>query len=274
LLVSVVQINSVTDKKNNLIKVESFLEKAYAVKPDIIVMPEYTNYMGPLSNAYEYGEPMKGSLWYKRLSAFASDNTVDIITGILKQAEDGKAASCAVHFSKKGAVLVEYKKVHLFDIDLDREVVIKESAYLTAGNTPVVTEINGIRCGFAICYDLRFPELFRRLTLKGAQLVFLLAAFTHKTGQAHWEPLVRARAIENELFIVAANQVGLYGEGKVSYGNSMIVDPWGRVIVRAAGIDDPEKECIIHGELDFSYQDKVREDLPCLGHIRRDLFSL
>jgi predicted amidohydrolase len=274
LLVTVIQINSSEDKKKNLIKTESFLEKAYAEKPDVIVLPEYTNYMGPLSHAAEAGESPEGSIWYKRLSDFSSENSVDIIAGIIRRAEDGKAVSCAVHFSKNASVPVEYKKMHLFDIDLDQEVTIKESMYLMAGDIPLITEVDNILCGYALCYDLRFPELFRRLTLQGVRVVFLLAAFTHRTGEAHWESLVKARAIENEIFIVAANQVGPYGKGNISYGNSMIVDPWGSIIARAPGIDGPEKECVINGELDFSYQDKVREELPCLGHIRKDIFSL
>jgi predicted amidohydrolase len=274
LIVSVIQINSGKDKKKNLVKTESFLEKAYATKPDVIVLPEYTNYMGSLSHASEDGEPLEGSIWYKMLSDFSSEKGVDIIAGIIRRAGDGKAVSCAVHFSKNASVPVEYKKMHLFDIDLVKEVTIKESTYLTAGDTPVITEVNNIPCGYALCYDLRFPELFRRLAIHGVRLVFLLAAFTHQTGKVHWEPLVKARAIENEIFVVAANQVGPYGKGNISYGNSMIVDPWGTTIARAPGIDGPDNECVIKGELDFSYQDKVREGLPCLGHIRKDIFSL
>ncbi|MBN1696864.1 MAG: hypothetical protein JW881_05065 [Spirochaetales bacterium] len=272
--VSIIQINSGLDKQNNLCKVKRLLERAQASRPDVIVLPEYVNYFGPLSTARREGEAGGKSDWYATFSGFAADNHVDIVAGLLKQTEDGKAASCAVHFPKGDKTPVEYMKMHLFDIDLGDEVVIKESAFLARGKAPVTSIVSGIPSGFAVCYDLRFPELFRSLTVRGIRVVFLPAAFTHTTGRAHWELLVRARAVENQLFIIAANQVGPSGAGQLSYGHSMIVDPWGRITSRAPGIEHDEKECILTGEIDFSIQDNIRKELPCLDHIRRDVFSL
>lgn len=271
MVIAGIQINSNNKNEENLKKIFYLLEKALDIGPDIIVLPEYTNYMGPLDGAYTHALPKK-SIWHKQLSGFAKINKVGIIIGLLLKTKDKKTASSVLYFDKEGIYRNVYQKIHLFDVNLDNKVTIRESEFLNPGNGLEVLTINKISCGFALCYDLRFPEFFRRLVIKNARIIFVPAAFTDITGKAHWEILVRARAIENQVFIIAVNQVGEYIKGKTSYGMSMIVDPWGTVLARAPASGETRGGDIISATLDFSYQDRVRQDLPCLSHRREDLF--
>jgi predicted amidohydrolase len=289
LIVSGIQINSNDKNNENQKKVLYLLDQALDTRPDIIVLPEYTNYMGPLDNAYS-NALSHNSIWHKQLSGFARINKIGLLAGLLLKTNNKKAASTVVYFDTEGVCHSVYEKLHLFDAHLDNNVNIRESDFLAAGTRVGIVSINKVTCGVALCYDLRFPELFRRLAVKNARIIFVPAAFTQTTGEAHWEILIRARAIENQVFIIAINQVGEYYNGNISYGMSMIVDPWGRVLVRAPAYGEdsvpngivPVKspayrerpgELIISAPLDLSYQDKVRQNLPCLSHRREDLFS-
>jgi deaminated glutathione amidase len=271
LIVTGIQINSNAQCEENLSKVLLYLEKARASQPDIIVLPEYSNYMGPLENAYSHGLT-DGSRWHRQLSHFAKQNKVGIIAGLLLRAGDHKSTSSLIFFNKHGIQQSIYTKLHLFDIQIDAQVTFNESTYLQPGKSPVITEIDGIPCGFAICYDLRFPGFFRYLSEQKVRVIFVPAAFTEKTGKAHWELLVRTRALENQVFVVAVNQVGTYAGDKASYGHSMIVDPWGAILARAPGNKNESGEGLFTASLDFSYQDTIREKLPCLSHRREDLW--
>jgi predicted amidohydrolase len=167
-----------------------------------------------------------------------------------------------VHVGPDGEIKGVYRKIHMFDVVVDG-TEYKESASEEPGEDITVTELaNGEPLGLTVCYDLRFPELFRILAIRGARVVSLPAAFTKVTGQAHWEILIRARAIENQAFVVAADQVGTHPEGKQSFGGSMVVDPWGEVLARADG-DEP---CFVAADLDAGRQDEVREKLPSLAN--------
>ncbi|MBN2534448.1 MAG: hypothetical protein JXB88_16305 [Spirochaetales bacterium] len=272
MIIAGIQINSNNRSEENLKKVFYLLEKAMDMEPDIIVLPEYTNYIGPLDKAYSSGLT-KTSIWHKQLSGFAKINNVGIIAGLLLKAKDKKVSSSVLYFDKEGTWRDVYQKLHLFDAVLDNKVNVRESEFLSPGPGLEVFTINKIPCGFAVCYDLRFPELFRRFTLQKARIIFVPAAFTHTTGKAHWEILVRARAIENQVFIIAINQVGEHIKGKISYGMSMIVDPWGTILARAPAAGEDGQETIITATLDFPYQDSVRENMPCLSHRREDLFQ-
>lgn len=273
MVVAGIQINSNNKSEENLKKVFYLLEKALDFKPDIIVLPEYTNYLGPLYKAYTHALS-KNSIWHKQLSGFAKINNVGLIIGLLVKTEDDKAASSILYFNKEGMCKNICQKLHLFDVHLNNEINIMESEFLSRGMKPGLVMINKTTCGFALCYDLRFPELFRRLAVKNARIIFVPAAFTHITGKAHWEILVRARAIENQVFMIAVNQVGEYIKGKSSYGMSMIVDPWGKILTSAPVYGNNQSEAVISATLDFSYQDRVRQSLPCLSHRREDLFPL
>jgi deaminated glutathione amidase len=183
-------------------------------------------------------------------------------TAILRA--DGKLANRALLFGPDGAALATYDKIHMFDVDLDNGESWRESAAYEPGTEAVVTEIEGAKLGFAVCYDLRFPQLFRAEALAGADLLSVPAAFTRQTGEAHWHVLLRARAIENGAYVIAAAQGGLHEDGRETYGHSLIVDPWGRIIAEAAH-DEPD---VIVAEIDPAQSLAARKKIPNLRNAR------
>ncbi|BCG78176.1 amidohydrolase [Mesorhizobium sp. 113-3-3] len=183
-------------------------------------------------------------------------------TAILRA--DGKLANRALLFGPDGAGLATYDKIHMFDVDLDNGESWRESAAYEPGVEAVVTEIEGARLGFAVCYDLRFPQLFRAEALAGADVLTVPAAFTRQTGEAHWHVLLRARAIENGAYVVAAAQGGVHEDGRETYGHSLIVDPWGRIIAEAAH-DEP---AVIVAEIDPAQSLAARKKIPNLKNAR------
>ncbi|MER8442461.1 carbon-nitrogen hydrolase family protein [Mesorhizobium sp. M1066] len=183
-------------------------------------------------------------------------------TAILRA--DGKLANRALLFGPDGAALATYDKIHMFDVDLDNGESWRESAAYEPGTEAVVTEIEGAKLGFAVCYDLRFPQLFRAEALAGADLLSVPAAFTRQTGEAHWHVLLRARAIENGAYVVAAAQGGLHEDGRETYGHSLIVDPWGRIIAEATH-DEP---AVIVAEIDPAQSLAARKKIPNLRNAR------
>ncbi|MBZ9718743.1 carbon-nitrogen hydrolase family protein [Mesorhizobium sp. M7A.F.Ca.US.014.04.1.1] len=183
-------------------------------------------------------------------------------TAILRA--DGKLANRALLFGPDGAALAAYDKIHMFDVDLDNGESWRESAAYEPGTEAVVTDIEGAKLGFAVCYDLRFPQLFRAEALAGADLLSVPAAFTRQTGEAHWHVLLRARAIENGAYVVAAAQGGLHEDGRETYGHSLIVDPWGRIIAEAAH-DEP---AVIVAEIDPAQSLAARKKIPNLRNAR------
>ncbi|TPM31599.1 carbon-nitrogen hydrolase family protein [Mesorhizobium sp. B2-3-5] len=183
-------------------------------------------------------------------------------TAILRA--DGKLANRALLFGPDGTTLAAYDKIHMFDVDLDNGESWRESASYEPGTEAVVTEIAGAKLGFAVCYDLRFPQLFRAEAMAGADLLTVPAAFTRQTGEAHWHVLLRARAIENGAFVVAAAQGGLHEDGRETYGHSLIVDPWGRILAEAAH-DEPD---VIVAEIDPAQSLAARKKIPNLRNAR------
>ena len=183
-------------------------------------------------------------------------------TAILRA--DGKLANRALLFGPDGATLATYDKIHMFDVDLDNGESWRESAAYEPGAEAVVTEVAGAMLGFAVCYDLRFPQLFRVEALAGADVLTVPAAFTRQTGEAHWHVLLRARAIENGAFVVAAAQGGLHEDGRETFGHSLIVDPWGRIIAEAAH-DEP---AVIVAEIDPAQSLAARKKIPNLKNAR------
>ncbi|TPM37936.1 carbon-nitrogen hydrolase family protein [Mesorhizobium sp. B2-3-4] len=183
-------------------------------------------------------------------------------TAILRA--DGKLANRALLFGPDGAVLAAYDKIHMFDVDLDNGESWRESAAYEPGTEAVVAEVAGAKLGFAVCYDLRFPQLFRTEALAGASLLTVPAAFTRQTGEAHWHVLLRARAIENGAYVVAAAQGGLHEDGRETYGHSLIVDPWGRILAEAAH-DEPG---VIVAEIDPAQSLAARKKIPNLKNAR------
>ncbi len=183
-------------------------------------------------------------------------------TAILRT--DGKVANRALLFSPEGEVLARYDKIHMFDVDLDNGESWRESAAYEPGGEAVVTDIGIARLGFAVCYDVRFPQLFRAEAMAGAEVLTVPAAFTRQTGEAHWHVLLRARAIENGAFLIAAAQGGLHEDGRETYGHSMIIDPWGKVLAEAAH-DEPG---VIVAEIDTDLSAQARRKIPNLRNAR------
>jgi predicted amidohydrolase len=168
-------------------------------------------------------------------------------------------------FDPRGAIVARYRKVHLFDVDLPGRVAVQESATRAPGAETVTASTELGTLGLSICYDLRFPELYRRLSRAGAEVLLVPSAFTFPTGAAHWEVLLRARAVENQCYVVAADQAGTSPQGFADWGDSMLIDPWGRVLARAG-----DGEAVVSAEIDLDYLARVRRELPALAHARLD----
>jgi predicted amidohydrolase len=190
---------------------------------------------------------------------------VHIVAGSITEQIDGqeKTYNTSVMLGPDGARMGVYRKIHLFDIDLVGRVTMKESASRVPGAEVVCVATSLGAVGMSICYDLRFPELYRRLTFEGAKILIVPSCFTFPTGEAHWEALLRARAIENQCFVIAPAQFGTNVHGYADYGNSMIIDPWGRVLGRAS-----DQEGVVCAPIDLHYLDRVRNELPALTHAK------
>ena len=257
-----VQLNSTDDKDRNMATADRLTREAAADGANLIVLPEKFNVLGEHDDYVAGAEPLDGPTvsWARDT---ARELGVDLVAGSIVERRDGheKLGNTSVHVGPDGEVKGVYRKIHMFDVVVGG-IEYRESASEEPGDEIVLSEAaNGIPLGLTVCYDLRFPELFRILAIRGARVITLPAAFTKVTGRAHWEILVRARAIENQAFVVAADQIGTHPPDKESFGGSMIVDPWGEVLARA-----PDEECFIAANLDFARQDEVRDKLPSLAN--------
>jgi len=257
-----VQLNSTGDKERNMATADRLVREAAADGADLIVLPEKFNVLGEHDDYVAGAEPLDGPT-----VSWASDTArelgVDLVAGSIVERREGheKLGNTSVHVGPDGEVKGVYRKIHMFDVVVGG-IEYRESASEEAGDEIVLSEAaGGVPLGLTVCYDLRFPELFRILAIRGARVITLPAAFTKVTGRAHWEILVRARAIENQAFVVAADQIGTHPPDKESFGGSMIVDPWGELLARA-----PDEECFIAANLDFARQDDVRDKLPSLAN--------
>jgi predicted amidohydrolase len=233
----------------------------------LIVLPEMFNVLGDAEQLRAGAEPLDGpSLRWAGDQALR--HRVWLVAGSIMERAPGQErilnTSCL--FDPVGARRAVYRKIHLFDCDVPG-ASYRESAIVMPGRDIVRAEAEGVPLGLSICFDLRFPELFRSLALGGARLIALASAFTERTGRDHWEVLVRARAIENQVFVIAANQIGASTLKLRWYGRSMIVDPWGVVLAQA-----PDREGYIVADLDFAEQDRVRAQLPSLANRRPEAY--
>lgn len=257
-----VQLNSTDDKQRNLATADRLTRDAAADGAGLVVLPEKFNVLGEGEHLRAGAETLDGpSISWAR--ATARELGIDLVAGSIAERREGreKLSNTSVHVGPDGDIRAIYRKVHMFDVVVGG-VEYRESANEEAGDETVLSTAAGdVSLGLTVCYDLRFPELFRILALQGARVIALPAAFTKVTGQAHWEILVRARAIENQAFVIAADQVGRAAGGKESFGGSMIVDAWGEVLARA-----PDEECFVAADLDLARQDDVREQLPSLAN--------
>ena len=257
-----VQLNSTDDKKGNLEAADRLTRAAAGDGAELVVLPEKFNLLAGPEDYAAGAEPLDGPTvaWARET---ARELGIDLIAGSFVERRPGreKLANTCVHVAPDGELRAVYRKIHMFDVVVEG-VEYRESDTEEPGEEIVVSRAAGdVGLGLTVCYDLRFPELFRILAIRGARVIALPAAFTRPTGRAHWEVLVRSRAIENQAFVVAADQVGVHPPGKESFGGSMIVDPWGDVLARA-----PDRECFVIADLDFRRQDEVREQLPSLAN--------
>lgn len=258
--IAVIQMNSGHDKERNLRAAVKLLNRAIARKANFILLPETFNFRGNTVDLTKIAENIPG-LSTEILIDIARKNRVYILGGSIyeKSSIKYKFYNSSVLIDEYGKIKAVYRKMHLFDVSLNGRR-IKESKIFLDGRKPILSTVLRTKVGLSICYDLRFPELYRKYSELGAKLLCVPSSFTITTGQAHWETLLRARAIENQCFILAPNQYGVGNEGVLTYGNSMVIDPWGEILVRASG----DREEIIYAELDIHKLDKLRESFPVL----------
>ncbi|MGH7267155.1 MAG: carbon-nitrogen hydrolase family protein [Candidatus Rokuibacteriota bacterium] len=266
--VALIQMNSQDDKAANLERVESLVAQAAAWGPDLVVLPELWTYLGPRKRHAEVAEPIPGET-SELLGRLSARYGFWLVGGSYLEAVEGteRFYNTSIALSPEGEVVARYRKLHLFDVEVDGKVY-EESATVERGGEVVVANLGRAAVGLSVCYDLRFPELYRRLAHRGARLVTVPAAFTLETGKDHWEVLLRARAIENQVFVLAAAQCGSHPPANACYGNAMVVDPWGVVIARAG-----YREGVVVADVDFGEQERVRRTLPAMRHRREDLFT-
>ena len=258
-----VQLQSTTDTEANLASAERLVRAAVADGAELVVLPERLDIRGAAADYADGAEPLDGRpvTWARGL---ARELGIELVAGSVAERREGRerVSNTSVHVGPDGEIRATYRKIHMFDVEVGG-VDYRESEHSEAASEIVMSETaGGVRLGLTICYDLRFPELYRILALRGARIVTVPANFTRITGEAHWEVLLRARAIEDQVFVIAPGQGQRPGPEGDSYGNSMIVDPWGEVLARAAA----EGEHVIAAELDLGSQDEMREKLPSLAN--------
>jgi predicted amidohydrolase len=259
-----VQLNSTGDKPRNLDAADRLTRAAAADGATLVVLPEKWSVIGSPADLRAGAEPLDGPAitWAREV---ARELHIDLVAGSIAErvADREKLANTSLHIDPDGEVRATYRKIHMFDVEVEG-TVYRESETEDPGDEIVTSETaGGVELGLTICYDLRFPELYRILAVRGARILAIPSAFTLATTREHWATLVRARAIENQAFVVAANQYGLHPPGNRSGGRSMIVDPWGVVLAQA-----PDRETYVIADLDLERQAQIRRDLPSLANRR------
>lgn len=237
---------------------------------DIVALPENFAFMGTDEQRARAVQDLHGEI-FQTLQTAARENSILLLGGSFltrhPHADDPRPFNTAVLFDRQGNPAGIYHKVHLFDVVLQDGVTYAESDHIRAGDQVVTLELEGLIFGLTICYDLRFPELYRALAMKGAQIVFVPAAFTLTTGKVHWLPLLQARAIENQMYVVAPGQFGQHDDGRKTYGHTAIVDPWGTLLAQAS-----DRECVIYADYDAAFLEDVRAKIPVFRHRRPELY--
>ena len=261
--VAAVQMRSGQDVDANLDRAECLLLEGIRQGAKLLALPENFSFLDREGDKLKVVEHFERGPAIALLRKTAKDHGVVIVGGSVPLAAHGKVTNTCLVFGADGNVVSRYDKIHLFDIHLDEAHDFQESRFIAPGQEVVTFDALGHTMGLSICYDLRFPELYRMLIARGARVLFVPSAFTWRTGAYHWTALLRARAIENLCYVVAPAQQGRHNPHRESFGHSMIIDPWGQILAQA-----PDREGVICAELDFSYQDQLRKRLPCLQHKR------
>jgi deaminated glutathione amidase len=268
LRVACVQLTSGPDKAANLETVERLVGDAAAAGAELVVLPEKWNAIGPPDVLHAAAESLDGGESIQAMGAWAERHGITLVGGSITESREGreKLSNTSLVFEPDGSLAAVYRKIHLFDVDVGGHSY-RESDAEEPGDEPVVADAAGWRLGLSVCYDIRFPELYRILALEGAELVTVPANFTLYTGKDHWHVLLRARAVENQCYVAAAAQFGEPWPGKPSYGRSLIADPWGIVLAEA-----PDEETVIVADIDRARLRSVRERLPSLANRQADAY--
>ncbi|GAC1400330.1 MAG: carbon-nitrogen hydrolase family protein [Ktedonobacteraceae bacterium] len=266
---AVVQLNSRSHVAENMSVVEQSLDRAATLGAQFVALPEYWTYLGPYAGFEEAAQTLSGPA-ITLLREKARQHKMIVHGGSIVEKHPtiaGKFHNTSVLINRDGELVTQYRKIHLFDVDLANGEKHYESERIIPGNHVVTAEIDNITFGLTVCYDLRFPELFLALTQQNAQILLVPAGFTLHTGRDHWEVLLRARAIENLCYVVAPAQIGRYQADRHCYGRSMVVDPWGLVLAQAQ-----DMPTVIVTDIDMSQIERVRTQIPSLQHRRPDVY--
>lgn len=273
-----IQMISSDSIEQNLLQVELLINSAVNKGANLILLPENFAFMGDATTSVLSIAEVEGAgVIQDKISQLASKHRVTIVAGTIPIFENScieadledkntvkKIKAASIMYGPDGKVIARYDKQHLFDVCIKgSQEIYRESDTYSAGDDSVVVQTEIGKVGMSICYDIRFPEMFRQMHDKGVEIILAPSAFTEQTGRVHWEPLLRARAIENLCYVIAANQGGMHTNGRKTYGNSMIIDPWGRITSRiqsGAGV--------IVSEINLDLQKQIREDFPALEHRR------
>ncbi|HZU01390.1 MAG TPA: carbon-nitrogen hydrolase family protein [Ktedonobacteraceae bacterium] len=266
---AVIQLNSCDVLVENLATVEQALDRAASLGAEFVALPEYWIYLGPYLGFDAVAQTVPGPA-IELLQEKARKHRMIVHGGSIVERHaqlPGKFYNTSVLINRDGEIVAQYRKIHLFDVDLANGEKHYESERIVPGDRIITAEIDGITFGLTVCYDLRFPELYRSLALQGAQILLVPAGFTLHTGRDHWEVLLRARAIENLCYVVAPAQVGSYPPNRHCFGRSMIVDPWGLVLAQAQ-----DMPTVICSDIDLAQIEHARTQIPCLQHRHPDVY--
>jgi predicted amidohydrolase len=264
---AIVQLQCSSDSARNWKVANRLIREAAAAGATLVATPENTTYLGPHTQKVTLAEPVDGPT-HARFGLLAKELGICLLIGSVAEIAKGEQSRChntSLLFGPDGTLISTYRKVHNFDVDIEDGVRFKESDTIAPGSETVVADSPCGRIGMSICYDLRFPELYRKLVDDGAQILTVPSAFTQKTGRAHWHVLLRARAIENQAWVLAPGQVGLHDDNGLmqSYGHSLIINPWGEIV---AEIQDGEGYCI--ATIDLNDVSRIRASMPVQDHRR------
>lgn len=267
--IAAIQMPTVADKMENVRTVKTYLEKIKDENPDFVILPEMFCCPYQTENFPIYAEKEGGPVW-QQLSGYAKQYGIYLIGGSMPEKDaEGNVYNTSYIFDREGKQIGKHRKVHLFDIDVKGGQTFKESDTLTAGDSDTVFDTEFGKIGVMLCFDIRFPELSRMMVNDGAKVIFVPVAFNMTTGPAHWELSFRTRALDNQIYMVGCAPARDVSAGYISWGHSIVTDPWGRV----TGMLD-ENEGILLAELDMDYEEQVREELPLLKSRRKDIYQL
>jgi deaminated glutathione amidase len=270
LTVAAIQLSSQDDVAGNLAQCQKWVERAAQAGAKLVVLPENFAFFGADEPRVKLAEPLLASgseaaPIQTSLAHWARDLGITLVGGGMptESGDSARPFNTAVVFGPEGRLIAHYHKVHLFDVALADGTTLSESARTSAGKSLATVRVQGFEVGLSICYDVRFPELYRGLIDAGAEVILVPAAFTLHTGKDHWMPLLQARAIESQAWVIAAAQWGPHPGGRRCYGHSMVIDPWGAIVAQS-----PDRPGFVLATIDHEYQKQVRESLPSLRHRR------